>query len=80
MSDGTFRDFLVLAGRSIARRKLRSWLTVIGIFIGITAVVAPISIGLSLQSTTTSQVGKIFGYSPFVIFGGTPSLSRATRA
>jgi putative ABC transport system permease protein len=72
MSGGTFRDFLVLAGRSIAHRKIRSWLTVIGIFIGITAVVALISIGLSLQSTMTGQVGKIFGYNTFVIFGQDP--------
>lgn len=63
-------DFLVLAGRSILHRKLRSWLTVIGIFIGITAVVALISIGLGLERTVTSQVEKLFGYNSFLIMGG----------
>ena len=72
MRSGMVRDFLALAGRSILHRKLRSWLTVIGIFIGITAVVALISIGLGLEKTVTSQVEKLFGYNSFLLVGGDP--------
>ncbi|MFA5142094.1 MAG: ABC transporter permease [Candidatus Woesearchaeota archaeon] len=36
--------------------KLRSWLTIIGIFIGVAAVVAIISIGTGLQETVNSQL------------------------
>jgi len=72
MKSSMVKDFFVLAGRSILHRRLRSWLTVIGIFIGITAVVALISIGLGLQKTVTGQVEKLFGYNSFVIMGGDP--------
>jgi len=72
-----FFDFLQLAGRSIIHRKMRSWLTVIGVFIGITAVVALISIGLGLERTINEQVSGVFGVDNFVIlnenaFGGGP--------
>lgn len=62
-----FFDFLQLAGRSIIHRRMRSWLTVIGVFIGITAVVALISIGLGLDKTIKEQVSGVFGVDTFVI-------------
>ena len=62
-----FLDFLQLAGRSIIHRKMRSWLTVIGVFIGITAVVALISIGLGLDRTIKDQVAGVFGVDTFVV-------------
>lgn len=62
-----FRDFLLLAGQSIIHRKIRSWLTVIGVFIGITAVVALISIGLGLDRTIKEQVSGVFGVDTFVV-------------
>ncbi len=62
-----FFDFLQLAGRSIVHRKMRSWLTVIGVFIGITAVVALISIGLGLEKTIKEQVSGVFGVDNFII-------------
>jgi putative ABC transport system permease protein len=62
-----FLDFLQLAGRSIIHRKMRSWLTVIGVFIGITAVVALISIGLGFDRTIKEEVSGIFGVDTFVI-------------
>ena len=65
-----FVEFLRLAGQSIAHRRLRSWLTVIGVFIGITAVVALMTIGYSLEKTINSQISGVFGTDSFVIFGG----------
>ena len=61
------RDFLALAGSSILHRKLRSWLTVIGVFIGITAVVALISVGLGLERTINDEVAKVFGVDTFIL-------------
>ncbi|HAZ30901.1 TPA: hypothetical protein DCY65_04960 [Candidatus Acetothermia bacterium] len=61
------RDFLALAGSSILHRKVRSWLTVIGVFIGITAVVALISVGLGLERTINNEVAKVFGVDTFIL-------------
>lgn len=60
-------DFFGLALRSIIHRRMRSWLTVIGVFIGITAVVALISIGLGLDKTIKEQVSGVFGVDTFII-------------
>ncbi|MCK5827537.1 ABC transporter permease, partial [Candidatus Bipolaricaulota bacterium] len=60
-------DFFGLALRSIIHRRMRSWLTVIGVFIGITAVVALISIGLGFDKTIKEQVSGVFGVDTFVV-------------
>ncbi len=67
---GKFLDFMQLAGRSIIHRRMRSWLTVIGVVIGITAVVALLSIGFGLERTVTDQVSGMFGYDTFIVAGG----------
>jgi putative ABC transport system permease protein len=64
------RDFMALAGSSILHRRVRSWLTVIGVFIGITAVVALISIGLGLERTVNDEVAKVFGVDTFLLAPG----------
>jgi len=48
-------DYFSLAFNNLRRRKLRSWLTMIGIFIGIAAVVALISLGQGLQGAIEQQ-------------------------
>jgi len=62
-----FGEFFRFAGQNILHRRLRSWLTVIGVFIGITAVVALISIGLGLEETVNEQIKGVFGDTEFVI-------------
>ncbi len=52
------KDYFRIALRSLARRKLRSWLTMIGIVIGISAVVALISMGQGLRVAIMSQFGN----------------------
>ena len=52
-------DFLKLGLNNLKRRKLRSWLTMIGIFIGIAAVVSLISLGEGLQETINEQFEKL---------------------
>ena len=44
---------------NLRRRKLRSWLTLLGIFIGIAAVVSLISMGEGLRTAITGQFGEL---------------------
>lgn len=52
-------DFFKISLNNLKRRKLRSWLTMIGIFIGIAAVVALIGLGQGLQTAITGQLGSL---------------------
>jgi len=51
-------DFFRLAVKSIRHRKMRSWLTMIGIFIGIAAVVSLISLGDGMRAAINDQFPK----------------------
>ena len=51
------RDYFSIAVRSLAKRRTRTYLTMIGIFIGIAAVVALIGLGEGLRTAITSQFG-----------------------
>jgi putative ABC transport system permease protein len=52
-----FLDYLRLAFKSLGSRKTRTYLTMIGIFIGIAAVVSLIGLGEGLRTAITSQFG-----------------------
>ena len=52
-------EYLKYAFTNIRHRKLRSWLTMIGIFIGIAAVVALISIGQGMQNAINEEFSKV---------------------
>jgi putative ABC transport system permease protein len=52
-------DYLKLAIENIMHRKLRAWLTILGIVVGIAAVVALVSLGQGLQYTVDQQFAKI---------------------
>jgi len=60
-------EFFRLAAQSILHRKLRSFLAVLGVLIGIAAVVGLISIGLSLEGMMKGEVSKVFGVDTFII-------------
>ena len=53
------RDFFFLAISNLKHRGLRSFLTMLGIFIGIAAVVSLISLGQGLQSAITGQFATL---------------------
>lgn len=53
------KDYFWLGLNNLRRRKLRSWLTMIGIFIGIAAVVSLISLGQGLQTAVTAQFATL---------------------
>ncbi|MAG91281.1 hypothetical protein CMO83_01230 [Candidatus Woesearchaeota archaeon] len=50
-------DYFLLAFESLKHKRLRSWLTMIGIFIGIAAVVSLIGLGEGLKLAINSQFG-----------------------
>ena len=52
-------DFFKLSVNNLRRRKLRSWLTMLGIFIGIASVIALISLGQGLQTAVTGQFASL---------------------
>lgn len=49
------KEYFQLALKTLRRRRLRSWLTMIGIFIGIAAVVSLISLGTGMQNAIETQ-------------------------
>ncbi|MBW2977670.1 ABC transporter permease [Candidatus Woesearchaeota archaeon] len=51
------KDYFKFAVNNLKNRKIRSWLTMIGIFIGIASVVALIGLGEGLRQTINAQFG-----------------------
>ena len=51
------KDFFNLAFNNLRHRGIRSWLTLLGIFIGVMAVVSLISLGTGLQTAVGAQFG-----------------------
>ena len=49
------KDYFTLSFRNLKHRGIRSWLTLMGIFIGVAAVVALISLGSGLKLAVSSQ-------------------------
>src|SRR3989338_9106795 len=52
-------EYFSIATSNIGKRKLRSWLTMIGIFIGIAAVVCLISLGQGLETAIETEFKKL---------------------
>ena len=52
-------DYFRFCIRGMVQRKTRSWLTIIGIVIGIMAIVGLISIGVGMQVYMNDQIGKM---------------------
>jgi putative ABC transport system permease protein len=68
-------DYMRLAFHSIRRRQLRSWLTILGIVIGVTAVVALIAIGQGMQQSVKKEFEAI-GYDTIIVFPGGAGMGR----
>jgi putative ABC transport system permease protein len=54
-----FLDIFTMSITSLTHRRLRSWLTVLGIVVGVAAVVALVSVGQGLQQSVQSQLGGL---------------------
>jgi len=68
-------DIFTLSLSHVKKSKMRSWLTVIGIVIGVAAVVAIISIGQGLQESVQANLGNL-GADLITV---TPGFSRASN-
>jgi putative ABC transport system permease protein len=55
------KDYFLMAIDNLRHRGIRSWLTIIGVFIGIAAVVSLISLGQGLQDAVTGQFKTLSG-------------------
>jgi putative ABC transport system permease protein len=53
------KDYFKLAWENITHRRIRSWLTIIGIVIGIAAVVALVSLGQGVKKVVTDEFDKL---------------------
>lgn len=73
-------DFLYLAFRNIRYRKRRTLLTVIGIFIGIMAVVALVSLGQGLQNSVQQEFEQIGSDKLFINPGGDQTQGQITTS
>jgi putative ABC transport system permease protein len=62
-------DYFKFALNGIARKGIRSWLTMIGIFIGITSVVALVSVGQGFQNAIDEQF-RMMGANIIVVMPG----------
>jgi len=63
------KDYFFLAFKSLKRRKLRSWLTMVGIFIGIAAVVGLTSLGQGMQNSIEDQF-EMMGSNKLIVTPG----------
>ncbi|MBS3737018.1 ABC transporter permease [Candidatus Bipolaricaulota bacterium] len=64
-----FFDYLNLSWHSIRNRSLRSWLTILGVVIGVTAIVTLISIGQGIQDSILREFEKV-GYNTVTVLPG----------
>lgn len=64
-----FKDFLVLTMKSVQHRRLRSWLTVLGIVIGIMLVVTIFALSSGIQNVVSKSL-QMFGSDLIVVFPG----------
>jgi putative ABC transport system permease protein len=62
-------DILVISFRNLSQRSLRSWLTILGIVIGVAAVVSMLSIGEGMRNSINSQL-SVFGQDLIMVTSG----------
>jgi macrolide transport system ATP-binding/permease protein len=67
------RIALVAAGRALARNKLRSALTVLGVFIGVAALIAMVAVGQGANAAVEAQIASLGTNLLVVLPGATTS-------
>lgn len=72
-------DYVKIAFLSLKNRKLRSWLTIIGIVIGVAAIISLITISSGLKNAVEEQFSKMGSSRLFILpktaGGGTPGMT-----
>ncbi len=64
-----FKDSVKFALNNLITRGLRSWLTVIGVVIGVATIVAIVSVGQGMQEVISSQLGALGADQIYVMAG-----------
>lgn len=64
-----FNDSLKFALNNLTTRGLRSWLTVIGVVIGVAAIVAIVSVGQGMQEVISTQMGALGSDQVYIMSG-----------
>jgi len=72
-------EFFKIAVRNIKYRGRRSWLTVVGIFIGIAAVVALVSLGQGLQDSVEQEFEQIGSDKVFINSAGSATTTSSNK-
>jgi putative ABC transport system permease protein len=70
-----FVDMVRFSIGNLSQRGLRSWLTILGIVIGVAAVVSILSIGAGMQQTISAQLGGLGSDVGYIL----PGFERAAR-
>jgi putative ABC transport system permease protein len=70
-----FVDMVRFSIDNLSQRGLRSWLTILGIVIGVAAVVSILSIGAGMQQTISTQLGGLGSDVAYIL----PGFERAAR-
>lgn len=65
----SWMDLLRISGSNLKRRKLRTFLTVLGVIIGTTSIVVMISLGLGMQQSLYRQVEQSGGLTSIKVTG-----------
>lgn len=65
----SWMDLLRMSGSNLKRRKLRTFLTVLGVIIGTTSIVVMISLGLGLQQSLYREVEQSGGITSIKVTG-----------
>ena len=69
---------MVAAGRAIRRNKLRAALTMLGIFIGVAAVITMVAVGDGAQSSVEAQINSL-GTNLLIVLPGRDDRQRRAR-
>jgi len=64
-----FKDLLRFGLHNLATRGLRSWLTIIGVVIGVATIVAIVSIGQGMQQVIANELGALGDDQVYVVHG-----------
>jgi putative ABC transport system permease protein len=67
-----FRSILRIAIRSLGRNKMRSFLTMLGVIIGVAAVIAMLAVGQGARDAVSSQIASL-GTNVIMVFPGATS-------
>ena len=63
-----FLDLLRMSSSSLLRRKLRTFLTVLGVVIGTASIVVMISLGLGLKKSSMEQIEEYGGLTTIEVY------------